>query len=593
MGLFLFMNVKAGNIWIDNYGTSSTAGTWNSGIRSDTLTTIYPPYVKRWEKYEWSTPSANVVPSLNFALIYNGYVYFGQGNQGTGKVYWDDPGYVWAWDIQTGVTKTGYPLGPTDSGIISMGGLVIGNNDVYAITQHMVYGWDINTLNLISGFPIDITETAGQTEQVVPEDGIIYWQNKLYFVIGDLRGNTADMRSYLFVKDANNGSELWRKQLSMGGGQTPAIWNGRVYVAGRTDQQIHCWDANTGADCANFPVSVTGTMRAMPVIENGIIYIGDESGYFYSIDATTGNINWSITTPHPYLGGNDQIISTASIWNDKVYFGTHTGMLYGLYKANGTFVSGFPTNYSLSLGGDGPISTANGVVYSANVYGYAVDANNGNNVLWQGNPVWTYGGGVSFEYNYPSATIGQNEIVMAYPSANGLVVYCMPSPTASPTVSPTITGTPPTITETETITPTMTYTSTFTFTGTYTITVTITESQTITPSFTSTISPTVTMTLTITQTLTQTVTYTITPTVTEIPASFYFKLITNSPNPAKDYTYIIYELGMEAEVKVNIYTISGEKVTTLDQQGSAGKKQHTMGLQKFRRQGCSKRGIYI
>ncbi len=437
----------------------------------------------------------------------------------------------------------------------------------------------MNTLNLISGFPVDITETVGQTLWVLPEDGIIYWQNKLYFVVGDFRGNTADMRSYLFVKDANNGTEVFRKQIPSWGGTLPCIWNGRVYVADSGSGQIYCWDANTGAVCANFPVTITAGIRASPVIENGTIYIGTESGYFYSIDATTGNINWSITTPHPYLGGNDQIISTASIWNDKVYFGTHTGMLYGLYKANGTFVSGFPTNYSLSLGGDGPISTANGVVYSANVYGYAVDANNGNNVLWQGNPVWTYGGGVSFEYNYPSATIGQNEIVMAYPSANGLVVYCMPSPTASPTVSPTITGTPPTNTPSATDSTTLT------------VTPTVSATCTITPSSTFNVQSS-TSTATVTSTSSVSDTPTMTPTKTEIPASFYFKLITNSPNPANNYTYIIYELGIEADVKVNIYTISGEKVTTLDQQGSQGRNSIRWNCKNFVNKDVAS-GVYI
>ena len=54
---------------------------------------------------------------MNSASIYNGYVYFGQGSMENGHL--SDPGYVWAWDIATGVTRTGYPLGPTDSGINS------------------------------------------------------------------------------------------------------------------------------------------------------------------------------------------------------------------------------------------------------------------------------------------------------------------------------------------------------------------------------------------------------------------------------------------------------------------------------------------
>jgi len=210
--IIITIQVYGGDIWIDGRGTSSTSGTWDSGIRSDTETDIYPPYVKRWEKYEWRGEGVNVVPASNFAMIYNGNVYFGEGNsvQSANYITWDEPGYVWAWDIANGVTKTGYPLGPLDSGIISGGGgVVIGENKLYALTIHKLWGWDISgaVAVTITGFPVEITETAGLTGYVRPENGLIYYRNKIYFVIGDLRGNTVDNRSYIMVKDGNTGVE--------------------------------------------------------------------------------------------------------------------------------------------------------------------------------------------------------------------------------------------------------------------------------------------------------------------------------------------------------------------------------------------------
>ncbi len=570
--IFVSLNITiyAGDPWADYYGTSSTAGTWDSGIRSDTTTTIQPPYVKRWERYAWSvTPGANVVPFTNSTLIYNGYVYFGQGDSDTGLLHWNDPGYIWAWDIQTGVTKTGFPLGPTNGGIISLG-LAIANNKIYALSANEVYGWDLNTLNLISGFPINITETTdGGTNVVLPETGIIYYNNKLYFCTSQ-NMMYPNAPYYLYVKDANNGTEVFRKQIPSWGGTLPCIWNGRVYVADSGSGQIYCWDANTGAVCANFPVTITAGIRASPVIENGTIYIGTESGYFYSIDATTGNINWSYATV-----GSEHIDSTASIWQDKVYFGGENGNLYGLYKATGNLVSGFPVS---NAGGSGPMSTANGVIYNAGYGGLAINANNGA-LLWTGNPDATHGGGVSFQYNYQSTTIGQNEIVTVYPAYNGIVVYCMPSPTASPTTSPTITGTPPTNTPSATDSTTLT------------VTPTVSATCTITPSSTFNVQSS-TSTATVTSTSSVSDTPTMTPTKTEIPASFYFKLIANSPNPAKDYTYIIYELGMEAEVKVTIYTISGEKVTAFEQQGSQGRNSIRWNCKNFVNKDVAS-GVYI
>ncbi|HDQ25844.1 MAG TPA: hypothetical protein ENN43_03745, partial [bacterium] len=291
--LFICLNAEllnAGNIWIDGRGTSSTSGTWDSGIRSDTETSIYPPYVKRWEKYEWRGEGGNVVPaSGNYPLIYNGYVYFGEGNNSnTEPEKWYEPGYVWAWDIATGVTKTGYPLGPLDSGIISGGGgVVIGNDKLYALTLQKLWGWDISgeEPQLLTGFPVDVTETAG-TDRTYLMNGLVYWGNKIYFCSQWKEGNTTNVKSYIYVKNGITGEEEWRREIAtVGGGQTPAIWNGRVYVAGRGDGKIYCWDAETGDECANFPVDVIGNMRAMPIIQEGKIYIGTHAGYFYRIDA--------------------------------------------------------------------------------------------------------------------------------------------------------------------------------------------------------------------------------------------------------------------------------------------------------------------
>ena len=115
---------------------------------------------------------------------------------------------------------------------------------------------------------------------------------------------------------------------------------------------------------------------------------------------------------------------------------------------------------------------------------------------------------------------------------------------------------------------------------------------TITP--THTISPTITATNTITKTNTITPTFTqsFTPTITPTPASFYFKLITNYPNPAKDETNIIYEIGTPANVLVKIFTISGEKLVEISQKGNSGKNVLGWNLKnKYKKDVAN--GIYI
>jgi len=556
----------AGAPWVDAHGTSSTAGAWNSGIRSDTQTEIYPPYVMRWEKYEWREPGVNVVPFFNsFVLSYNNIIFFGESNQASHPLNYD-PGYVWAWDAATGVTKTGYPLGPLDSGVISFGGgLVIAEEKLYALSQNKVYGWDISgpVPEMILGFPVDITETAD--EYVFLENGLIYWNNKLYFA--STRYSSAEEKGYLYVISADSGEELWRKELESNL-QVPAIWEGRAYGVGRGDKKLHCWDAETGAECADFPVAIIGNARSIPLVQDGAVYFGTHAGYFYSIDAVTGGYNWIYTAEPPLLPQyNDDLVSSAAVWENKIYFGGDSGRLYGLYKETGEEVEGYPTDRSLLIAKNGPISTANGLVYANNGWRTsAVNAENGSDIVWQSEPVPYREGGVSGNINYQGVTIGENEIISVYPGRNTIIVYEMPSPTATSTITPTHTATG---TQTPTLTITLTQTATLTHTNTPTLTVTQTITPSSTQTATSTQTPVLSSTATATLTDTETVTATQTPYVQE--PDFYLKIITNYPNPFDSETHIVYELGRAADITLKIFTLSGERAAELQGSGMPGK----------------------
>lgn len=122
-----------------------------------------------------------------------------------------------------------------------------------------------------------------------------------------------------------------------------------------------------------------------------------------------------------------------------------------------------------------------------------------------------------------------------------------------PTPTPTYTATP-TITETYTYTPTFTYTPTYT--STPTATPTYTDTQTATPTYTVTL----------------TVTATFTPTYTNTPVPFVFNIKGPFPNPS-DETHIVFYLSRDADVRVQVFTVSGEKVRRGSMQGIAGYNQ--------------------
>jgi len=95
-----------------------------------------------------------------------------------------------------------------------------------------------------------------------------------------------------------------------------------------------------------------------------------------------------------------------------------------------------------------------------------------------------------------------------------------------------------------------------------------TPSPTGTSAFTFTSTPTIspTGTISVTFTVTPIVSTTVTPTV----INNCLQLYKNSPNPFSDGTNIVYALCSQSDVKIKIYTISGESVFELDQQGQPG-----------------------
>jgi hypothetical protein len=169
------------------------------------------------------------------------------------------------------------------------------------------------------------------------------------------------------------------------------------------------------------------------------------------------------------------------------------------------------------------------------------------------------------------------------------------TPTISPTfttskthtISPTFSHSP-TITKTHSITPT--YTISHTFTHSPTITQTSTDTPTATPTATSTItdtntptfthtptathSATITLTHTITQTHTHSPTFTIsltptpiipTATPSPVPASLVLHPRPASPNPfGTQGVWLTYWLSVDAKISVDVWTVSGERVRSMD-----------------------------
>ncbi|MSQ93247.1 MAG: serine/threonine protein kinase [Gemmataceae bacterium] len=111
----------------------------------------------------------------------------------------------------------------------------------------------------------------------------------------------------------------WKIDLKKGIESTAAIVKGTVYV-GCYDDHLHAYDLKTGQ--LKWKTKL-GPIKAPPSVYQDKVFVGDEDGMFYCVDAITGKKIWDFETAGEITGG-------ANFDGDKVLFGSHDSTLYCL-----------------------------------------------------------------------------------------------------------------------------------------------------------------------------------------------------------------------------------------------------------------------
>ncbi|TWT62242.1 beta-alanine-activating enzyme beta-propeller domain-containing protein [Rubinisphaera italica] len=137
-------------------------------------------------------------------------------------------------------------------------------------------------------------------------------------------------------------TQLWTYDSKDGIPGTPAIVDGHVYC-GLLDGYVVCLKLKTGEDVWKYrsiedvdPKSFAPGFKAAPLVTESSVFIGDEEGIFHCLDRKTGKKKWT----HETFG---EIVSSASIIDDRIIFGSYDNSLYCLKAETGEELWKFET----------------------------------------------------------------------------------------------------------------------------------------------------------------------------------------------------------------------------------------------------------
>jgi eukaryotic-like serine/threonine-protein kinase len=170
---------------------------------------------------------------------------------------------------------------------------------------------------------------------------------------------------------------------------SPAIVNGVLYV-GSNDHFLYAINLSDGS--LKWKVETATRITSSPAVIGGTVYLGNYSGRFYAFDAETGKVKWKFETagerrftathlhgslpaaesmPDPF----DCYLSSPTVWDGKVYFGSGDGNVYALDAGTGALAWKFKTGDVVHASP----AIVDGLLYigSWDSYFYALDARTG------------------------------------------------------------------------------------------------------------------------------------------------------------------------------------------------------------------------
>jgi len=196
-----------------------------------------------------------------------------------------------------------------------------------------------------------------------------YWNGRLYAV------NLEPQQAVALT--AKKGKVLWRTPLPGRSESSPLIHNGKV-IFGCESGDIFALDAKTGK--VRWTVHTGGAVKGALAYDHGTLFADNYAGEVWSIDAGNGHVNW---TAHTQGGGflhGGGVYSTPAVAFGRVYLGGLDGRVYSFVEKTGALAWSHSTGaevYSSPAVADTPHAPPTVFIGSEDKHFYALDAKTG------------------------------------------------------------------------------------------------------------------------------------------------------------------------------------------------------------------------
>jgi outer membrane protein assembly factor BamB len=157
---------------------------------------------------------------------------------------------------------------------------------------------------------------------------------------------------------------------------SPFIAYGNVYI-GSNSGYLYSLNATSGSLVWSY--NTGSAVQSSPTVSNGIVYVGSNSNNLYALNATLGTLLWTYNT-----GG--QVFSSPAVAYGLVFVGSLSNSIYALYATSGALAWQYNTGGGVY---SSPI-VVGGIVYIGSNSGYLYAFNATNTGPGPKKPIWEY-----------------------------------------------------------------------------------------------------------------------------------------------------------------------------------------------------------